>query len=142
MNSETGRAVGEGCYHSFHDRAPFFSFFAALWAGSRRVIGIRRSGWSQHGPMARSVLPVELTLGGARGSYAKNCSSEPESGLVLVATQEGNNCAWMCLCGCTLPLMGTTRKGAGDTECPACDRKYRVLPHPHTGDVAMGVQEL
>ena len=65
-----------------------------------------------------------------------------KNGQQLDATQEGNNCAWNCICGQQSPLLGTTRPGALDTECPGCKRTYRVLPSPHNGDKATGVQEI
>lgn len=47
--------------------------------------------------------------------------------LILGASSYGNNAAWMCPCGYTLPLIGTTRPGQTDRDCPACGAMYRVI---------------
>ena len=71
------------------------------------------------------ILPVELA-----------------DGRVLRGTAEGNNASWLCVCGYRLPLIGTTRTGAGDTRCPNCGRLYRVLPFPHDGSQVTSVREI
>lgn len=45
------------------------------------------------------------------------------------AVATGNNAAWICPCGRTLPLIGRSdnRKG-GRVICPDCNRKYQVVP--------------
>ena len=54
---------------------------------------------------------------------------ELTNGQVIQGRAEGNNAAWLCPCGTeTLPLLATTRPGAGDTQCPSCNRVFKALP--------------
>jgi hypothetical protein len=49
------------------------------------------------------------------------------------ARAEGNNAAWNCACGDTLPLVGRCYYQFGWTcysDCPQCLRRYRVVPTP------------
>lgn len=46
------------------------------------------------------------------------------------ARAEGNNAAWICKCGDTIPLVGRCYYQFDDichTVCPSCSRKYRVV---------------
>ena len=47
--------------------------------------------------------------------------------LIAGASSYGNNAAWMCRCDYPLPLIGTTRPGQTDRDCPACGAVYRVI---------------
>ena len=68
--------------------------------------------------------------------------AETRDGRLLRGAAEGNNASWMCACGYTVPLLGTTRPAAGDTPCPKCGRVYRVYPFPHSGEKVDAVKEI
>lgn len=86
---------------------------------------------------ARRPAPDEHGLLSPRAIIVETRDGRPMRGSV-----EGNNASWTCRCGYALPLIGTTRPGAGDTRCPNCSRIYRVFPHPHTGARVTAVKEL
>lgn len=65
------------------------------------------------------------------------------NGQTMQARAEGNNAAWCCPCGESLPLIGTTRHGAGDTQCPHCKRVFRTIPESDKkGARAVEVREI
>ena len=53
-----------------------------------------------------------------------------KSGRESIARAEGNNAAWHCDCGESLPLLGRCYFQFGHdchTICPICNRSYRVM---------------
>jgi hypothetical protein len=51
-------------------------------------------------------------------------------GSLGLARAEGNNAAWTCCCGASIPLVGRSYFQFGHechSICPSCQRKYRVL---------------
>ena len=77
---------------------------------------------------------IELKLGQAPVEF--------KDGTKGIARVEGNNAAWICRCGASLPLVGRCYFQFGHecrTVCPDCARTFRVL-----GDSkkrAVGVRE-
>ena len=48
-------------------------------------------------------------------------------GSTRLAAATGNNAAWACPCGRTMPLVGRSDPSdAAVVECPECGRKYQV----------------
>ena len=54
------------------------------------------------------------------------------------ARAEGDMAAWICKCGDDLPLLG--RCDSRIAICPACYRKYRVVPTRVSKDVRLKVR--
>ena len=66
------------------------------------------------------------------------------NGHVMQGRAEGNNAAWLCPCGGqALPLLATTRPGAGNAQCPSCSRVFQALPEGgRPGARVVQVQEI
>ena len=47
-----------------------------------------------------------------------------KDGKKYVASVNGNNAAWLCVCGCTQPLIWSAWHCHINTECPECKRLY------------------
>jgi hypothetical protein len=67
------------------------------------------------------MADIELKLGQAPVTF--------KNGNKGIARVEGNNAAWICICGAILPLLGRCYFQFGHdchTVCPDCKRSYRV----------------
>jgi hypothetical protein len=81
------------------------------------------------------VADIELTLTTIPVAFA--------DGTMGTARAEGNNAAWHCSCGETLPLLGRCYFQFGHdchTVCPSCNRVYRISKD--SSKKAVGVEEL
>ena len=67
--------------------------------------------------------------------HQKTVTLQLKDGASATAAVTGNNAAWSCPCGRSLPLIGRSDPSeAGLVECPECQRSYRIMPEagPHT----------
>jgi len=53
---------------------------------------------------------------------------EFKDGTKGIGRANGNNAAWLCVCGDPLPLLGRTVVFGkpSETSCPSCTRRFRV----------------
>lgn len=63
------------------------------------------------------------------------------------AVSTGNNAAWLCICGRSLPLVGRSGSLKGVSEgtridCPDCRHRYFVVPEGKDQGAAKEVREV
>ncbi len=79
----------------------------------------------------------------------RNIPLQLRDGPAREAVAVGNNAAWLCPCGRSLPLLGRTHDRPGEAPanyrvvCPSCNRQYIIDPPEDAPQArAMQVREL